>query len=65
MTLKLKVPSMVCEGCVTTITEAITTHEPEAKVDINLDTKEVTVETAASEASIRQAIVAVGHTVEE
>ena len=65
MTIKLKVPSMVCDGCVNTITQAITTQEPEAQVDINLDSKEVVVETAASEASIRQIIVAVGHTVED
>ena len=65
MTIKLKVPSMVCDGCVNTITQAIATQEPEAQVDINLDSKEVVVETAASEASIRQIIVAVGHTVED
>lgn len=64
MTIKLKVPSMVCDGCVSTITQAIATHEPEAQVDIDLDTKEVAVETTASESSIRQIIVAVGHTVE-
>ncbi len=64
MTINLQVPSMVCDGCVTVVTEAITTHEPEAKVQINLDTKQVSVETNASEASIKQAIVAAGHTVE-
>ena len=64
MTIKLKVPSMVCEGCVETVKEAITAHEPNAKVDINLDTKQVTVDTEASEASIKQVITAVGHSVE-
>ncbi|MDJ0571168.1 MAG: heavy-metal-associated domain-containing protein [Pleurocapsa sp. MO_192.B19] len=64
MTINLQVPSMVCDGCVTVVKEAITTHEPEAKVQINLDTKQVSVETNASEASIKQAIVAAGHTVE-
>ena len=64
MTINLKVPSMVCDGCVDTVKEAIVTHEPEAKVDINLDTKQVTVETEASEASIKQIIMAAGHTVE-
>jgi copper chaperone len=64
MTINLKVPSIVCDACATAVTKAIVTQEPEAKVDINISTKEVTVETSASEASIRQAIVAAGHTVE-
>ena len=64
MTMNFKVPSMVCEGCVTTVKDAILTHEPNAKVDIDLDTKQVTVDTEASEASIQQVITAVGHTVE-
>lgn len=64
MTMKFKVPSMVCEGCVTTVKDAITGHEPNAKVEVNLDTKQVTVDTEASEESIKQVITAVGHNVE-
>ena len=65
MTIDLKVPSMVCDGCVSTVKEAILTHEPKATVDIDLDSKQVKVDTEASEASIKQIIVAAGHTVEE
>jgi copper chaperone len=64
MTMKFRVPSMVCQGCVTTVKEAISTHEPNAKVEVNLDTKQVTVDTEASEESIKQVITAVGHNVE-
>ena len=64
MTINLKVTSMVCDGCVSAVESAILTHEPEAKVDIDLDTKKVTVETEASESSIKQVITAAGHTVE-
>lgn len=64
MTINLKVPSMVCDGCVTTVKDAIATHEPNAKVDIDLDTKQVKVDTEASKESIAQIITAVGHTVE-
>ncbi len=64
MTIDLKVPSMVCDGCVSTVKEAILTHEPKAKVDIDLDTKKVAVDTEASESSIKQIIIAAGHTVE-
>lgn len=64
MTINLKVPSMVCDGCVDTVKEAIKTHEPRANVSINLDTKQVEVDTKASEESIVQIITAAGHTVE-
>ena len=64
MTMKFKVPSMVCEGCTTTVKQAILTHEPNAKVEIDLNSKQVTVDTEASEESIKQVITAVGHTVE-
>lgn len=55
---------MVCDGCVTSVKDAITTHEPNAKVEIDLETKQVSVDTEASEASIKQVITAIGHTVE-
>lgn len=64
MALKLKVPSIVCDGCADTITETITTMEPDAKVEVDVKAKTVTVEAAASEETIKQAIVATGHTVE-
>jgi copper chaperone len=62
--MKFKVPSIACEGCAKTITDEILTHESDAKVDVDVKEKAVTVETEASEASIKQMIVAVGHTVE-
>jgi copper chaperone len=65
MAVKLKVPSIVCEGCADTITKEIKTHEPEAEVTVDIKAKTVTVDTKASEESIKQMIAAVGHTVEE
>lgn len=64
MALKLKVPSIVCAGCADTITESIITMEPDVKVDVDIQAKTVTVESAASEETIKQAITATGHTVE-
>lgn len=64
MNIKLKVPSIVCDGCASAISESITTMEPDAKVDVDVSTKTVTVEAQASEETIKQAIVAAGHTVE-
>ena len=64
MALKLKVPNIACDGCVETITESIRIVEPDAKVDVDVKDKTVTVESEASEESIKQAIVAAGYTIE-
>lgn len=61
--IKFSVPSISCDGCAKTITEAILTHESDAKVDVDVKEKTVSVDTGASEESIKQMIVAVGHTV--
>ncbi len=61
--MKFTVPSISCDGCAKTITEGILTHESGAKVDVDVKEKIVSVETEASEESIKQIIVAVGHTV--
>lgn len=61
--MKFSVPSIVCDGCAKTITEEILVHESNAKVDVNVKEKTVSVDTGASEESIKQMIVAVGHTV--
>ncbi|ELR98543.1 heavy-metal-associated domain-containing protein [Gloeocapsa sp. PCC 73106] len=64
MILELRVPSIVCEGCVETITKELKKNLPEAKVEINLETKMVSVDTRASEAEVKEIIIATGHTVE-
>jgi len=64
MALKLKVSNISCEGCAQIITESIHVMEPDAKVDVDVNAKTVTVEAAASEESIKQVIVAAGYTIE-
>ncbi|MDB9311596.1 heavy-metal-associated domain-containing protein [Spirulina sp. CS-785/01] len=64
MTVQVKVPSMVCDACVNSITNAITSNLPNAKVQANLDTKQVTVETNEGESKIREMILDAGHEVE-
>jgi copper chaperone len=64
MALKLNVPNIACEDCVTKISESIHVVEPDAKVDVDVNGKTVTVESAASEESIKQAIVAAGYHIE-
>jgi len=64
MALKLKVPNITCEGCAEKIIESIHVMEPDAQVDVNVQDKTVTVESAASEESIKQVIVASGYNIE-
>jgi copper chaperone len=64
MALKLTVPNIACDDCASTISESIHVMEPDAKVDVDVKGKTVTVESKASEESIKQAIVAAGYTVE-
>lgn len=64
MALKLTVPNIACNDCAETITEAIRTMEPDAKVDVDVQGKTVTVESAASEETIKQSIVAAGYEIE-
>ena len=63
MAIQLKVPSIVCSGCADTITKAIKNYESQADVQVDVEQKIVTVETKASEESIKQVITATGHTV--
>ena len=65
MAILLNVPSIVCAGCADTITKAIKTVESDAAVNVDVAAKTVTVEAQASEESIKQAVVATGHVVED
>lgn len=64
MALKLKVPNMSCEDCAEKISDSIHVMEPDAKVDVDVKAKTVTVESEASEESIKQAVVAAGYHIE-
>ncbi|MGB3759882.1 MAG: heavy-metal-associated domain-containing protein [Rivularia sp. (in: cyanobacteria)] len=64
MALKLKVTNMKCDDCAGKISEAIKVMEPNAKVEADVDSKTVTVDSGASPESIKQAIVAAGYHVE-
>ncbi len=64
MSLELKVPSMVCNGCVDTVTKAIKGLDSDAKVEIDLSTKMVKVDGKPTDDSIKEAITSAGHTVE-
>ncbi|MGL5872128.1 MAG: heavy-metal-associated domain-containing protein [Xenococcaceae cyanobacterium] len=61
MNLQLKVSSIVCSGCIDTITKAVKDVDPDAIVDADTQTKLVKIETNKPSEAIEQAIVAVGH----
>ena len=64
MALKLKVPTMACSGCADTISKAITTVDSNAKIEVDVEAKTVSLESEVAEESLKQALVATGHTVE-
>lgn len=69
MALKMKVSNITGDKCVDTITESIHTMMPDARVDVDVQAKTVTVEPTASESiaseeSIKQVIVAAGYHIE-
>ncbi|MEA5602021.1 heavy-metal-associated domain-containing protein [Nostoc sp. UHCC 0252] len=64
MTIQLKVPNIQGNECAQKITKSILTMESDAKVDVDVDTKTVTVDTAASEESIKQIVQSAGFTIE-
>ncbi|MGB3532635.1 MAG: heavy-metal-associated domain-containing protein [Microcoleaceae cyanobacterium] len=63
MSIQLKVPSIVCQGCVDTITNVIKTEDSKANVDVSLEEKLVTVDASMSKESVKQLITAAGHEV--
>ncbi|PHJ61324.1 heavy metal transporter [Nostoc linckia z18] len=64
MAIQLKIPNLKGDDCAKKITKSIQTMESDAKIDVNVDTKTVTVDTAASEESIKQIIQSAGFIIE-
>ncbi|HEY9906741.1 MAG TPA: heavy metal transport/detoxification protein [Thermosynechococcaceae cyanobacterium] len=64
MALKLHVPTLLTPEAAQDLRETILTTEPEAKLEIDIEAKTVTVESAASEETFKQLITAAGHTID-
>ncbi len=60
MALKINVPTIDADSA-ETLRETILTSEPDAKIDIDLDAKTVTIEAKASEETFKQLVEAAGH----
>lgn len=61
MALKLNVPTISGPASVEDIKRTIKTTEPDARVEVDVEAKTVTVESDASEETIKQLISATGH----
>ena len=61
MNIELKVPNMACGACAKTITQAVIDLDPKASVKADPKTKQVIVNTKASESSVKEAIAAAGY----
>lgn len=62
MQLQIQVPSLMCEGCVTTVSQAILEKDEHAKIEADLDNKTMIVTTHLTEDLVRSTINEVGHT---
>ena len=58
--LTLKVSGMTCGGCINAVTRAIQAQDPEAKVQADLVSQIVSLETTLSEAQASQLITDAG-----
>lgn len=58
--MSLKVSRMTCGGCVNAVTRAIQAQDPQAKVQADLASQTVNLETTLTEAHARQIITDAG-----
>jgi copper chaperone len=61
--LELQVENMTCGHCVKAVTQAVTEVDPQAKVDVDLASKTVKVDSGVDPAHIRLAIAEAGYPV--
>jgi copper chaperone len=64
MTWQLTISNMACSACVTTITTAVHSLDPQATLAADLASKQVSIETTQSVAAIAQAITQAGYQVQ-
>lgn len=60
--IEYSVQDMTCGSCVKHITKAVTTLDPQAQVEVDLQTRRVSIESAHSPDALSAAIAAAGYT---
>lgn len=61
MTIELKIPEMTSGACAKIITQAVIDIDPRATVKADIKTKQVIVESTASDSSIKEAITSASY----
>ena len=59
--MELKIEGMTCGGCAKSVTKAIQSVDPAAKIDTNPAQRMVKVETTATPAALRQVLEEAGY----
>ena len=59
--IQFNIPSMSCGHCEKAVTQAVHQVDPQAKVDVNLGTKQVQVESSAERQKIVDSLVEAGY----
>lgn len=59
--MDLRIENMTCGGCARSVTRAIQSVDPDAKIETNSAARTVKVETAASSAAVCQVLEAAGY----
>ena len=58
--MQFQIDNMTCGGCARSVTKAIHSVDPQAKVDIDLTLKRVTVESGADQSAVAAVLEDVG-----
>ena len=59
--IELKLPDMSCGHCASTVTKAVKQVDPAAKVEVDLDTKKVRIDSAEERQAFEQALDEAGY----
>ena len=59
--LKLNVPDMTCGHCASTVEKAVKSVDPAAKVNVDLGSKTVTVDSVVDETKVKDVIRSAGY----
>lgn len=63
MPMQLQVPKIACASCVETVTKAVHSLDPNARIEVDIKNKIVNVETQKPETAVREAIASAGYPV--
>ena len=61
--MELRIESMTCGGCAKTVTKAIQSVDPDARIETNPAARLVQVETTASSAALQRVLAEAGYPV--